>query len=292
VGATLQDVIGALELAYPPALAESWDTGIGLTCGDRADPVSAVLLAVDIDDNVITQAMQLGAQLIVTHHPLLFRPLQSVAADLPKGGLVTRLIRSGIAHYSAHTNADKAAGGVNDALAGVLGLEQVRPLVPDPTGMLPVGHLQAGRTGSGRFGRLPAPVALGEFAELVGAALPWTAGGVRVAGDPARMINTVALCGGAGDSQLDSARGVGADVYLTSDLRHHVVIEHLAVAGSPAVVDVAHWAGEWPWLARAAEVVAGTVGQQSTAGTVTVTVSSIRTDPWTLHRPSTGPHGE
>ena len=80
--------------------------------------------------------------------------------------------------------------------------------------------------------------------------------GVRAAGDPDRVVRTVAVCGGAGDSYLPAAAAAGADVYLTSDLRHHVVAEFVAAdPGNPAVVDVAHWAGEWPWLARAAALV-------------------------------------
>lgn len=280
---TIAEVLAVLERAYPPVLAQEWDTGIGLTCGDPADPVSTVLLAVDLDEAVIAQAREIGARMIVTHHPLLFRPVQSVAVDRPKGALITSLIRAGIAHYSAHTNADKAVGGVGDALARVLGLAAVRPLVPDPIGLLPEGHPQAGRTGIGRIGLLAAPTTLAQFTAAVRDALPATAAGVRAAGEPGRPIRTVALCGGAGDSELGAAAAAGADVYLSSDLRHHLVAEHLAAAGAPAVVDVAHWAGEWPWLADAAQVIGRAVGADSSAGSVTVTVSSIRTDPWTIH---------
>ena len=281
---TVADVISVLETAYPPALAQEWDTGIGLTCGDPADEVSRVLLAVDIDAAVVEQGVAIGAQLVVTHHPLLFRPVQSVGANTGKGALIHRMVSSGIAHYAAHTNADKAVGGVNDALAAALGLIDVRPLVPDPAGTLPPGHLQAGRTGTGRVGLLPTPLTLAEFVDLVADALPETAGGVRAAGDPLRLIGTVALCGGAGDSELPSATLVGADVYLTSDLRHHVVSEHIADPLAPAVVEVAHWAGEWPWLANAAQLINAAAAHGTLAGSVTTTVSRLRTDPWTIHR--------
>lgn len=286
VAVCVADVVSVLEGAYPSALAESWDTGIGLTCGSPAAPVSAVLLAVDMDATVVAQAEALGAQLIVTHHPMLFRPLQSVAADQPKGALIFRLIRSGIAHYSAHTNADKAVDGVNDALASALDLLDVRPLVADPADLLPAGHPQAGRTGAGRVGRVSMPLLLAEFVDLVAAALPATAGGVRAAGDPARLVRGVALCGGAGESELAAATRAGADVYVTSDLRHHVVAEYMAGAAAPAVVDVPHWAGEWPWLHHAARVITGAVTRGLLTGTVTVTVSALRTDPWTIHRGS------
>ncbi len=142
----IRDVLDTLERAYPASLAESWDTGIGLTCGDPDDPVTGVLLAVDVDEVTVAEAVAAGAQLLLTHHPLLFRPVQSVAADSAKGGLVHRMIRSGIAHVAAHTNADTAVGGVNDALAATLGLGGARPWCRTRTG-------SPAAAGSGRWRR-------------------------------------------------------------------------------------------------------------------------------------------
>jgi dinuclear metal center YbgI/SA1388 family protein len=264
---TIRDVLDTLDRAYPASLAESWDTGIGLTCGDPDEAVTGVLLAVDADAVTVGEASAAGATLLLTHHPLLFRPVQSVAADSAKGSLVHRMIRSGIAHIAAHTKPDTAAGGLNDALAAALGLGGTRPLVPHPDGV----------TGSGRVGALPAPMTLVEFAASVAERLPATAGGVRAAGAPDRLVGTVAVCGGAGDAYLAAAAGSGADVYLTSDLRHHVVGEFVADPANPAVVDVAHWAGEWPWLPVAADLL------RTAHPDLAVTVSSTRTDPWTVH---------
>ena len=284
--ATVGQAVAALSAAYPPALAEPWDTGIGLTCGDPAAPLRTVLLAVDVDEAVVAEAERVGAGLLVTHHPLLFRAVQSVAADTAKGALIHRLLRSGIAHFAAHTNADKAVGGVNDALAAVLGLTDARPLVADPAGLLPATCGQAGRTGLGRVGTLVRPLLLAEFVALVAQQLPATVGGVRATGEADRMISTVAVCGGAGDSEMAAAADAGADAYLTSDLRHHVVAEFVARAGAPAVVEVAHWAGEWPWLDRAAAVLREAAAAGALTGSVTTTVSAIRTDPWTLLAPT------
>jgi putative NIF3 family GTP cyclohydrolase 1 type 2 len=203
----------------------------------------------------------------------LFRPVQTVAAPTAKGALIHRMIRAGVAHYAAHTNADAATGGVNDALAAALGLADLRPLVPHPPG--------AG-TGSGRMGRLPRPVALRAFLDQVAGALPATVSGVRAAGEPDRQVSTVAICGGAGDGFLEEARAAGADVYLTSDLRHHVVADYVARPGSPAVVEVAHWAGEWPWVPAAAAL----LNQRLPA--IRTLTSYTRTDPWTLHAGSPG----
>ncbi|HYH29830.1 MAG TPA: Nif3-like dinuclear metal center hexameric protein [Pseudonocardia sp.] len=135
--------------------------------------------------------------------------------------------------------------------------------------------------GLGRVGALPAPEPLSAFADRVAAALPATSWGVRAAGDPDRPITTVAVCGGAGDSALGAATAAGVDAYVTADLRHHPASEHVLAGtvgrATPALVDVAHWASEWPWCAQAADVVRAALG-----GRVEVAISARRTDPWTL----------
>ena len=264
----LREVLAALEARYDPALAESWDA-VGLVCGDPDEPVQRVLFAVDPTSAVVDEVIETGADLLVTHHPLLLTPVHGVPADDPKGRLVHRLIRFGAALFVAHTNADRAAEhGVNDALAAVLGLTGLMPLEPvdlDP------------RAGLGRVGDLASPLALRDFAALAAAALPATVGGVRVAGDPDRTVRRVAVCGGSGGPLTAAAASAGADVFLTSDLKHHPVSEAGEVAG-PALCDVAHFASEWPWLPVAAEVLRGDL-----ADGIEVGVSSRRTDPWTWH---------
>ena len=131
--------------------------------------------------------------------------------------------------------------------------------------------------GSGRIGRLVEPVTLREFAARAGTVLPETAHGVRVAGDPDRLVETVALCGGAGDFLLDRARAAGADVYVTSDLRHHPASELREHAGAPALVDIAHWAAESTWLPVLRDRLVAALGD-----TVEVRVSATNTDPWTF----------
>jgi len=131
-------------------------------------------------------------------------------------------------------------------------------------------------TGTGRVGNLPA-VTLAEFAESVAAALPATRQGVRVAGDPDRVVKRVAVCGGAGDFLLDRVAASGVDAYVTSDLRHHPAAEFVE-KGGPALVDVAHWAAEWTWL----PVVEARL-KEALGGEVDTRVSTTVTDPWTLH---------
>ena len=269
----LREVLAALDARYDPALAESWDA-VGLVCGDPDEPVRRVLFAVDPTTAVVDDVIAAGAGLLVTHHPLLLTPVHGVPADDPKGRLVHRLIRGGAGLFVAHTNADRAPdAGVNDALAAVLGLRDTVPLQPtesDP------------RAGLGRVGELDHGMTLREFAALAAAALPVTVGGVRAAGDPERTVRRVAVCGGSGGSLTEASAAAGADVFLTSDLKHHPVSEALESSG-PALCDVAHFATEWPWLPVAADLL-----HRDLSGRVEVAVSRRRTDPWTWHA---GAHG-
>jgi dinuclear metal center YbgI/SA1388 family protein len=140
-------------------------------------------------------------------------------------------------------------------------------LAPLPTGV-----------GIGRIGTLPKPEPLSAFVARVAAGLPATSWGVRAAGDPDALVSRVAVCGGAGDSLLDAVRTAGVDAYLTADLRHHPADEHRRSSGV-ALVDVAHWASEYPWCAQAAEVLTRHFGES-----LPVRVSSVRTDPWNVER--------
>ncbi len=128
---TVADVVTALDRLYPPSTAESWDA-VGLVCGDPANAVTRVMFAVDPTEAVVAEALAWGADLLVTHHPLLLRPVHGVAADDAKGRVLHQLIRGGCALFAAHTNADVAVDGVNDALADVLGLGDLSPLRPWP----------------------------------------------------------------------------------------------------------------------------------------------------------------
>lgn len=134
----LSDLLRALDDWYPQATAESWDA-VGLSCGDPGTSVDTVLVAVDCLPETVDEAISVGAQLLLTHHPLLLSGVHGVPTTHPKGAMVHRMIRAGIAHFAAHTNADVAEQGVSAALAEALGLLGVRPLDPDPAP--PLDHL-------------------------------------------------------------------------------------------------------------------------------------------------------
>jgi len=131
-------------------------------------------------------------------------------------------------------------------------------------------------TGIGRVGSLPRPLRLADFVELVNQALPQTTWGVRAAGDPDASITRVAVCGGAGDSLLEAARSAGVQAYLTADLRHHPADEHRR-GSEVALIDVAHWASEYPWCSQAAALLRSHFGEN-----LPVTVCPVRTDPWAI----------
>lgn len=265
---TVLEVVNALDRRYPRDWAESWDR-VGLVLGDLAHPVSRVLCVVDCVPETVDEALAAGADLVVAHHPLLLRPVSSIAPDTYKGRIIHRMIRGDVALYAAHTNADVADPGVSDALARRLGLSGLRPLVPASGAAAGEGR------GTGRIGELPEPMSLAELTGFASERLPATTAGVRAAGDPERTIRTLAVCGGAGDSFLADATRAGVDAYLCADLRHHPTSEHVA-EGGPALLDVAHWASERPWLDEVAAWLREEFG-------IEVLVSDVDTDPWTVH---------
>ena len=255
----------ALEERYPPSWAEQWDR-VGLVLGEPTGHVDTVLCVVDCVPETVAQAIEIGARLIVAHHPLLLRGVSSVAPTTYQGRIVHDLIKRDIALFVAHTNADSANPGVSDALAARLKLRDLRPLRPRPDNP---------RVGLGRVGTLPAPLTLQDLTGYAAGALPATVWGVRAAGDPGRVIESVAVCGGSGGEFIADAASAGADAYLTADLRHHVASETLA-GGGPALLDAAHWATERPWLDDLADHLRTALG-------VTAVVSEVDTDPWTVH---------
>jgi dinuclear metal center YbgI/SA1388 family protein len=266
VATTLADVLAVSERLWPGAGAEEWDS-VGLVSGNPASPVTSVLLAVDAVLDTVDEAVSTHADVLLTHHPLLLRGVTTVAEDRYKGAVLARLIRAGCALLAAHTNADVVESGTSATLSERLGLTGLRPLVAGDTP----------ERGIGRVGTLPAPTTLGRLARQLADILPPTAGGIRASGHYDAPISTVAVCAGAGDSLLGLPAVLAADVYITSDLRHHPASEfreNATIGGGPALLDVSHWASEWLWLDIAAEQL------RAALPGVTVTVSELRTDPW------------
>jgi dinuclear metal center YbgI/SA1388 family protein len=255
-----------IDRLWPLEGAEPWDAP-GLVTGDPDAAVERVLFAVDAVRSTVDEAIDARADLLIAHHPLLLRGVTTIAEDRYKGALLARLIRAQCALVAAHTNADVVEHGTSAVLAARLGLQDLRPIVPGADPAL----------GLGRVGRLAEPTTLGRLARLLAEILPATATGVRVSGGYDDAVETVALCGGAGDSLLGDPVVRAADVYITADLRHHPASEareQALVGGGPALIDVSHWASEWLWLDAAASEL-----REALPG-VEITVSELRTDPW------------
>jgi dinuclear metal center YbgI/SA1388 family protein len=263
---TVAEVTSAVEALWPAAGAEPWDA-VGLIVGDPDAAVTSIVLAVDAVLDTVDEAIAESASVLLVHHPLLLRGVTSVAGDRYKGVVVSRLIKADCALLAAHTNADVVERGTSGTFAERLGLVDAVPLIPGSTPS----------RGIGRVGRLPVPTTLGRLARTIADILPATATGVRVSGEFDRPVSTVALCGGAGDAFLADPAVLAADVYITSDLRHHPAseaTENARVAGGPALIDVSHWASEWLWLESAATAL------RDALPSVSVSVSELRTDPW------------
>lgn len=264
--AVLAEVLTTIDRLWPVEGAEPWDAP-GLVTGDPGAEVQRVVFAVDAVGATVDEAIASDADLLIAHHPLLLRGVTTIAEDRYKGALLARLIRSGCALVAAHTNADIVERGTSAVLAARLGLVDAVPIVPSP---------EPAR-GLGRVGRLAEPTTLGRLARAVAELLPATATGVRASGGYDDVVETIALCGGAGDSLLGHPVVRSADVYITADLRHHPASEareQALLGGGPALIDVSHWASEWLWLdAAAAEL-------RALHPELDVRVSELRTDPW------------
>jgi dinuclear metal center YbgI/SA1388 family protein len=198
-----------------------------------------------------------------------FRPLAGANPHIGSVGRVERVAESMLQMIAPRSRRADVVAALRAAHPYEEPAFDVIELAPVPDGR-----------GGGRVGELADPMPLRAFADLVAHTLPTTAHGVRVAGDPDREVRRVAICGGAGDSLLGAAQASGADVYLTSDLRHHRASEHVE-AGGCALVDVAHWAAEWMWLPQAARLLEQDAAAAGLA--LGTTVSTTVTDPWTFH---------
>lgn len=257
----LHEVTTIIEKRWPLQSAETWDNP-GLAYGDYNLEVSGILLSVDLTPAVIEEATRVGAQLIISHHPALFRPITSLAGQGPSQRLLQAAIAAKVALYSAHTNVDHVEGGVTEAFAKALGLKELQPLDP--------------ASGHGRVGELESAIHLSEFAQRLSTLLPKTAMGVLVQGDPGVMVKRIGLLAGAGDSFLEIASDSNSDVYVTSDLRHHRALDFKLsnLHARKSLINVSHWAAESLWLEGFSAQLKALLPQ------VNFVVSSTNTDPW------------
>lgn len=212
---TVQNIAEIIETIAPLGLQESYDNS-GLQCGDPQHEVTHIMTVLDVTEDVIEEAHRLGCQMIVSHHPLLFRGTKCIN---PRHDYISRClmlaIRYDIALYAAHTNLDNAFGGVNYRLGNVLGLQDVKPLIPSVQGE---GH------GTGLIGTLEEEMPANEFLKTVRERLNCKS--IAHNGTGPDKVRSVALCGGAGSDFIKDAERAGADAYITGEARYHEYFGH------------------------------------------------------------------
>lgn len=255
----VKEIYDCIDAFAPFATQMDFDNA-GLLVGDSQAEVSRVLLALDGTMDVVREAERKRCQLIVTHHPLIFHPLKTVRPEDPTQAIVARLIRKNIALICAHTNLDAAPGGVNDVLMDCLGAKVTGVLEPMGEGY-----------GMGRVGELKAPMEPKVFAAMVKKTLGAKAVRATLGKSPVKRL---AVCGGAGSDLLELAVSLGADAYVTADVKHHEFLA--AQALGVTLVDGGHFSTENPMMPVLAERLSRTFGEDG----VEVFLSKINKEPY------------
>lgn len=201
----LSTITDKLEQNFPLCNACSWDN-VGLLVGNRDISLSKVLVALDFDINVAREAKEVGAELIITHHPVMFSPINKITSDTPSGRALLFLIENGIALYSAHTNLDCSPGGINDYLVNLYGFKNMQHCDIEP----------GKEFGLSRISDLPSPMTLKELASHIGKTLNLEH--IYYIGRDDAIIRTAFTCSGSGGSLISPEKNV--DVFITGDIKY------------------------------------------------------------------------
>ncbi len=229
---SVKDIEEALFEWAPRSLAEEWDN-VGLQCGDPDNPVKRVAICLDITPSSLSFALKTNSDLVISHHPLIFKPLSCLNLKDYTARLLAGFLRHDISVISMHTNLDSCQGGVNDKLCELLGIGDTSPLMPSSS--MP-------EAGLGRVGRLEKPMSQEEFIEHVGQSLGLDC--VPFAGGNRKSISLVAVCSGSGSTLFDQALATGAQAYVTAEIKHSVARK--AEAEDILIVDAGHFQTEHP----------------------------------------------
>ena len=263
---TVELVSQIIEKIAPKRWAEEWDN-VGLLVGDGASPVERILITLDGTAEVISEAKEFGAQLIVAHHPIMLKPLKNLRADNPDARLPLLLLQHKIAYYAAHSNLDQSILSPSWSLGDLLALENMKPLVeappasqgdPGAQGVPAVQEASSGpaRQGYGVIGYLPEPEKLGvvwrDFLRVINQLEVCSnqeeleLAACHLAGDPEKLVRKVAIVNGSGSSFLPQALFQGADFFITGDVNHHAALD--ALDRGMAVGDLGHFVSEAPMM--------------------------------------------
>ena len=247
--ATIADVVEFLQEHAPLELAEDWDN-VGMLLGDPQRSISGVMTCLTLTLDVADEAIERGAQLVLTHHPILFRPVQQITTATAEGRMLLRLIEAGVAVYSAHTAYDSAGTGINQQLAELFGLTRIGALRAGTSE--PDDRSGARSPGAGRFGVLPAPLTLGALLQDARERLALEH--LCYVGDRALQVSSLAVaCGSAAEFLPDAVRH-GCQALLTGEARFHACLQARELG--IALILVGHYASERPAMERLAEIVA------------------------------------
>ncbi len=232
---TVQDILKILEDFAPVNLAESWDN-VGLMVGNPEQRVSSILLGLDPTEDLITEAVSSNANVIITHHPLIFHPLKSLNTNTATGQFIARAISHSISVISCHTNLDSTTGGVSDILAEGLGLEQTKPLTYSSS------DLSCEQCGLGRVGIFSTPVTPDDFIDRLKntCSPPW----LLASGSRPSIITKAAVCGGSCSELAPQAKNAGAQVFVTAEVKHNIA--RWAEQENFWVIDAGHFSTEQP----------------------------------------------
>lgn len=206
---TVKDILEQLNNIAPFALAESWDNN-GLLIGSSKAEVHSILIGLDPSNALLEEAIDRGCDTIITHHPAIFKPLPAINTDTPGGKFIQTALTNSISVIACHTNFDSAADGVSDALGRALGLTLTNPIIDSDDA--------TDKTGLGRMGTFSTPQNGEHFIQNILQVLELDT--VMVAGKAPEQIATVAICGGSGSSLAPKTQQMGADIYLTSEVKH------------------------------------------------------------------------
>lgn len=217
---TVADVVTAVESIAPKALQEGWDNS-GLMIGFLEQSVERILTCLEINQDVLAEADRLGADMIVTHHPLIFGSVSSIQESDPLGKLLMNLIRRNISVYSSHTPFDKVKGGNNDILVQRLGLGSVKNLAGEDIASPQQMVKRQDEADIGRIGQFKTAKTLREVVTLIAAELQMSMRQLRVIGDFETNITKVGLCCGAGADLMHMAKAEGCDLFITGDVKYH-----------------------------------------------------------------------
>ena len=230
----VKDILESLNVEAPFSLAEPWDN-VGLLVGNAEQEVTAVLAGLDPTNRLVDEAIALGANTIITHHPVIFKPLSAINTADPNGRLLAKALTNHIAIIGCHTNFDSAPEGVSDYLALQLGLEHLSPLLYSTID-------NRTDTGLGRIGTYSSPLASAEFLDRVLNVLNLTC--VQTAGTLPKKVSTVAVCGGSGSDLAPIAFQRGADIFLSAEIKHSTAI--WAAENDFCIIDGTHYSTEKP----------------------------------------------